>query len=69
MFVMTGVPYFACPLTARSEGVATLDVLNAFCGGLIDGGSYQNVDVIGHDDETVELETALIAITEERCYE
>ena len=47
------------------EGVAAFDVLNALGCGLVLGGSDQNVDVVGHDDEAVELEAAFVAVLKE----
>jgi hypothetical protein len=36
---------------------------------LVYGGRDEDVRVIGHDDEAVELEAVLIAVLEERCNE
>jgi hypothetical protein len=56
-------------LIADGEGVATFDELNAFCCGLIFDGRDENVRVIGHDDEAVELEAAFVTMLEEHCDE
>ncbi len=52
-------------LLADCVGVSAFDELNAAGCALVDGWRDENVNVIGHDDEGVEFEAALIAITEE----
>jgi hypothetical protein len=56
-------------LTAGSEGVSTFDELDAFCCRLVNGRCNENVDVIGHDDEAVELEPVFGLMLEERLDE
>ena len=65
VFVVAGVPDFAVELFADGEGKTAFDELDAAGGALVDGRRDKNVDVVGHDDEGVEGETALVAIAEE----
>jgi len=65
VFVIAGVPDLSWGLLAGGEGVSAFDVLDAFGCGLVGSGSDEDVDVVGHDDEAVELEAGLVAITEE----
>jgi hypothetical protein len=50
---------------ARGEGISALDVLDAFCCGFVDGWRDEDMGVVGHDDEAVELETAFGLMLEE----
>jgi hypothetical protein len=52
MFVIARVPDFAGRLPPRVIGVAAFDELNRPAGGF--GGCDENVDMIWHDNETVE---------------
>ena len=63
------MPNFACRLLTYCVRVAALDELDATSSSLVDGWRNEDMDVIGHYDECVELESALIAITEECCDE
>ena len=69
MLVIAAVPDFSCALLTRCEGVPAFDVLNAFGGGFVYGWRDENVRVVGHDDEAVELEAGFVAMLEERCDE
>jgi hypothetical protein len=51
-------------LLPHSEGEAAFDELGRFLDGL--GWREQNVEVIGHDDEAVEEEAALVAVSNQR---
>ena len=65
VFMISGVPDLAGCLLTDGEGVATLDELNAAGGALVDSGSDQDVDVIGHYDEAVEFELSLLSVAQE----
>ena len=58
-------PDFAVELIAHGEREPALDELDAAFDGLVRSGCDEHVDVIGHDDEAVEREAGLIAVTEE----
>ncbi len=60
---MAGVPDRSG--TVEGVGVAPFDELKAAGGRLIDGGSEEYVDVIGHDREAVEEELVLVSVAEE----
>ena len=65
VFVVSTVPDFSGCLLTCSEGVAALDVLNALCCRFVYDGCNQNVDVIGHDDETVQFKALSVPLLEE----
>jgi hypothetical protein len=65
VFVVAAVPDCSGDGFAGGEGVSAFDVLNALRGGLIYGGSDEDVDMVGHDYEGVELEAVFIAVLEE----
>lgn len=65
VLVISAMPYLAGRLLAHRERIASLDVLNALCCGLIEGWRNEDMNVIGHDDEAVELESLLLAMLEE----
>ena len=69
MGVVALLPDFSGKVFADGEGEAALDELDAAFDGYVQCGSEQDVDVIGHHDEGIELESTGIAITEERCDE
>jgi hypothetical protein len=50
---------------ADGKGISALDVLDALCCGLIFSRSDQDVRMVGHDDEAVELESAFGLMLEE----
>ena len=62
VFVIAGVPDVAGELLPNREGKAAFDELKATRGACVNGRSDEDVDVIGHDDEAVKLETTLVAI-------
>jgi hypothetical protein len=64
MLVIAAVPNLPMRLIACCKGVASLDELDAFGSGLVNGRSNQNVHMIGHDDESMKLEASLSAIAE-----
>ena len=66
VLVIAGVPDLSWGLLTGCEGIAAFEVLNAFGGGFVRGWRDENVDVVGHDDEAVELETVFVAVLEER---
>ncbi len=68
MVVVSAVPDLSRGLIAGGKGVSALDVLHALCCGLIFGWSDERVRVVGHDDETVELEAVFVAMLEEGFY-
>jgi len=67
--VISAVPDLAGGLLAYCEGVCALDVLHTLCCRLVDGWRDEDMDVVGHDDEAMELEAAFLAMLEERCDE
>ena len=69
VLVIAGVPDLSWRLMTRCEGITAFDVLNAFGGGFVYGWRDENVRVVAHDDEAVELEAGFVAMLEERCDE
>jgi hypothetical protein len=65
VFVVSGVPDFPGELAANCEGISALDELDAASRALIDRGCDQHVEMVWHDGEGVERESALIAVPEE----
>ena len=65
VLVIAAVPDFSCALLTRCEGIAAFDVLNAFGGGFVYRRRDEDVRVVGHDDEAVELEAGFVAMLEE----
>src|SRR5258705_8821103 len=63
VLVIAGVPDLSCELLTGCEGITAFDVLNAFGGGFVRGWRDEDVRVVGHDGEAVELEAALL-----RCW-
>jgi hypothetical protein len=63
--VVSILPDFAAKLIAHGERETALDELNAAFDSLVRSGCDEYVDVIRHDDEAVEREAGLIAVTEE----
>jgi hypothetical protein len=63
--VVALLPDLSGKIFSDSEGEAALDELGAAFDGHVGCGREQDVDVIGHDDEGVELEFAGVAVTEE----
>jgi len=59
------VPDLSCELLTGCEGITAFDVLNAFGGGFVRGGRDEDVRVVGHDGEAVELEAGFVAMLEE----
>lgn len=66
VIVVAGMPDLAWGVLSGGEGVAALDELYAAGCGLIGGWCEEDMDVIGHNGEGVELEPALIFVVEER---
>ena len=64
MGVITILPDFTFAFVADGERETTFDELDAAFNALVGGGCQQSVQVIGHDDEAVELEAALFAVAE-----
>ena len=64
--VVALLPDLSAYVFADGEEEAALDELGAAFDGHVRCGSEQDVDVIGHHDEGVELEFTGVAITEER---
>ena len=69
ILVMARVPDFSGRLFSGCEGVSALDELYAARGVLVDGGRDQDVDMVGHDGESMKLELAGVAVSEKRCDE
>jgi hypothetical protein len=65
VFVIAAVPDLSCALLTRCEGIAAFDVLNAFGGGFVYCWRDEDVRVVGHDDEAMELEAGFVAMLEE----
>ena len=65
VFVTTRVPDLAGELIANGKGIASFDELDAARGALVDGWRDEDVNVVRHDDESVEGKAALVAIAEE----
>jgi hypothetical protein len=63
--VVSGVPHFSRELVADCKRISPLDELNAASRALIDRRCDQYVEMVWHDGEDVEGESALIAITDE----
>lgn len=59
------LPYFAGEYFAGAEGESALDQLRATFDRHVRGGCEQDVDVVRHYDEGVELEFAGVAVAEE----
>ena len=59
--------FFLC-MRARGKGVTTLDELRAFCERCV-GRSYEEMDMVRHDRETMQQEFSLISVTPERLQE
>lgn len=65
VFMIAGVPDFAGRLIADGEGIAAFDELDGACGALVDCWCDEDVDVVGHDGEAMELELSGVAVAEE----
>jgi hypothetical protein len=65
MRVVAVLPNLPGEVIANGERKASLDQLDAALDGVILGGRDQDVNVVGHDDEAVEPEAALFAVTRE----
>jgi hypothetical protein len=63
--VVAILPNLTWEFFADGEGESALDELGAAFDGHVRGRGEQDVDVVGHDDESVELESAGVAIAEE----
>ena len=63
VFVVVVLPDWAGVLGADGEGEAPLDELGGFFDGF--GWGEECVQVVGHDDEAVELEFVCVAVAEE----
>ena len=68
MRVVAVLPNLSGEVIANGERKASLDQLDAALDGVIVGRRDQDVNVIGHDDEAVELKAALFAVTRERIH-
>jgi hypothetical protein len=68
MRVIAVLPNLSGEVFANGEGKAALYQLDAAFDGVIVGGRDQDVNVVGHDDEAVELKAALFAVTRERIH-
>ena len=66
--VVAVLPDFSREVFANGEGEASLDELDAAFDGVILGWRYQDVNVVGHDDEAVESKAALFAVARERVH-
>lgn len=70
MFIVAGMPdVLAEERTRGMREAAAFDELDASGGALVERGCDQDVYVVGHDDEGVEMEFAGVAIAEEGCDE
>jgi len=65
VFVMAWVPDFAFELFADGVREAAFDELQAAGKGLFRGGSYEYVDMVWHEGESMELVAGLFAVAEE----
>ena len=65
VFVVAVLPEFAKGGFADRVRGGAFDQLHAAGGGVVDCRGDQGVEVIGHDDEAVELEAVCVAMTEE----
>ena len=63
--VVAHLPDFAWEFLADGEREAALDELSAAIDGLVGCWGKEDVDVIGHDGESVEVEFSGVAIAEE----
>ena len=68
VFVIARMPDFFLCMRARGKGVTTLDELRAFCERCV-GRSYEEMDMVRHDRETMQQEFSLISVTPERLQE
>ena len=59
------MPDFSRELVADSEGISSLDELDAAGRALVDCGCDQDVEMVWHDRKGVKCESALLAVTEE----
>jgi len=66
MFMIARVPYLFRRERPRGEGVTAFDELNALWQRLIKRSCDEQMDVLWHDCEAVQLEFVLLAIAEER---
>jgi hypothetical protein len=62
VLVIAAMPDFSWGLFAGGERVSAFDELNALGCGLIDGWRDECVDVVGHDDEAVEMKSSALAV-------
>ena len=67
MGMIAVLPDFPGVVFADGEREAAFDELHRTFDGVIEGRCKKDVDVVGHDDEAVELEAALFAVAEECC--
>jgi len=65
VFVVAWMPDFAFELVADGVGEAAFDVLNAACERVLWQWGDEDVGVVGHDGEGVELVAVLIAVVEQ----
>ena len=65
VLVIAAVPDISCALLTRCEGIAAFDVLNAFGSGFVYGWRDEDMRMVGHDDEAMELEAGFVAMLEE----
>ena len=65
--MVAALPYLAGEFLADGEGESALDELGAAFDRHVRRGREQDMDVVGHDDEGVKLESAGVAISEECC--
>lgn len=65
VLVISGVPDFSWKLIADCEGISALYELDAASRAHVDRGCDQYVEVVRHDGERVERESAPIAVAEE----
>jgi hypothetical protein len=61
--VVAVLPDFSREVFANGEGEASLDQLDAAFDGVIMGGRDQDVNMVGHNDEALELKATLFAVT------
>jgi hypothetical protein len=69
MLMEAGLPYFSGELLAHGVGEAAFHTLGAALDCLLWCGCQQDVDVFGHDCESMQCVTALIAVVEEGIQE
>jgi hypothetical protein len=65
MFVASRVPDLAWKLFADGERISSLNKLDAACCALIDGRCDEDMNVVWHDREGVERESALVPVAEQ----